>query len=152
MAHILIVERDEMLSELVSEMVISAGHACGWVADRTEAEKLLRWRRPDLLILSQELEGDSGTNFLRELRNSARFYDLPVILMSASSGQEEENRAYYNGAQGFVSKPVNPKVLMWRVNQTLRARGEYPGHRDLNDMAELHSQANRPNRPAQNFV
>ena len=152
MAHILIVDDDEIVAELASEILINQGHACGWVTDAAAAEKLLSWRRPDLLLLDQNMPGDTSNTLLRRLRQSPKFYDLPVIMFTAVTGAEEESQAYYNGAQDYIRKPVNPKFLVWRVNQALRARAERPKHRELEEWAEFQLRRKDDDGPRKMFV
>lgn len=134
MAYILIADDDEMIAEMASEVLINAGHACGWVTDGTEALKLLGWRRPDLLLLDQDMPGMTGGKVLRKLRTSPKLYDLPVIMFTALTGAEDEEQARYHGAQDYIRKPFDPKFLIWRVNQVLRARAERPKHMELEQL------------------
>ncbi|GAA0280675.1 hypothetical protein GCM10009127_22350 [Alteraurantiacibacter aestuarii] len=152
MAHILIVDDDDIVAELASEILISEGHACGWVSDAKEAEKLLAWRRPDLLLLDQNMPGENGTSLLRRLRNSPQFYDLPIIMFTSIAGAEDESQAYFLGAQDYIRKPVDPKFLVWRVNQTLRARAERPKHRDLEEWAEFQLRRSKEDTPKRVFI
>ncbi|MFC3099679.1 response regulator [Altererythrobacter lauratis] len=137
MAHILVVDDDDLVAELASEILISAGHACGFVSTAEDARKLLAWRRPDLLLLDENLPGERGSGFLRALRHSPDFYDLPVIMFTSVDGEADERRSYHAGAQDYIRKPVHPKVLVWRVNHILRSRSERPRHRKLEEWAEF---------------
>lgn len=137
MAYIVIVDDDEIVAELASEILIGAGHACGWVTDAMKAIALLDWRRPDLLLLDQDMPGMSGGKLLRMLRSSPKFYDLPVIMFTALTGAQDEEQARYHGAQEYVRKPIEPQFLLWKVNQVLRARAERPQHRELRELAQL---------------
>lgn len=152
MAHILVVDDDDIVAELASEILISAGHACGWVSAAEDARKLLQWRRPDLLLLDENLPGERGTGFLRRLRSSPEFYDLPVIMFTSIDGMDDERRAYFDGAQDYIRKPVHPKYLVWRVNQTLRMRLERPQHRNLDEWAEFQLHSHKEARPKQVFI
>ncbi|WP_336986714.1 response regulator [Altererythrobacter aquiaggeris] len=134
MANIVIVDDDEMIAEMASEILISAGHACGWVCDGEKALQLLQWRRPDLLLLDQDMPAMSGSVLLRKLRQSPTFYDLPVIMFTAMTGAEDEMQAIYNGAQDYIRKPFDAKFLVWRVNQLLRTRAERPQHKELGEL------------------
>ena len=134
MASILIADDDELIAELASDILIEAGHACGWVTDGEKVLDLLRWRRPDLLLLDQDMPGITGGRLLRKLRGSAQFYDLPVMMFTAMSGAEDESTALFNGAQDYIRKPFDPKFLVWRVNQVLRARAERPQHKRLEEV------------------
>ena len=135
MASILIADDDEIVAELASEVLINAGHACGWVTDGEKVLDLLKWRRPDLLLLDQDMPGMTGSNVLRKLRGSKQFYDLPVIMFTAVTGATDEEAARFHGAQDYIRKPFDPKFLIWRVNSVLRSRSER-SHRDLMEEME----------------
>ncbi|ANU08223.1 response regulator [Paraurantiacibacter namhicola] len=147
MAFILIIDDDDIISEAASQVLINAGHACGWVSDAEEAMNLLRWRRPDLLLLDQNMPGMSGGKFLRHLRSSPKFYDLPVIMFTGMKGAEDEQQALYNGAQDYIRKPFDPKFLLWRVNQVLESSTARSGHRDLKEFLAEQQRMNEDYAP-----
>ena len=131
MSHILIVDDDEMIAQMTSEILMDAGHACGWVSDGEKALDLLRWRRPDLLLLDQDMPGLTGAQVLRSLRSSAETYDLPVIMFTGISGVEDEHAAFHNGAQAYIRKPFKAHALIGQVNEVLAPRAERPSHLSL---------------------
>ena len=131
MARILIADDDELIAELASEVLIDAGHACGWVTSATEAWRCVNRRRPDILLLDQAMPGESGMTLLRRLRRSPQLYDLPVIMFTAMNGEQDELQAIYAGAQDFLSKPFEEFDLIARVNRLLKLRSGRPGHVDL---------------------
>lgn len=131
MAHILIVDDDELIAELASQALIDAGHACGWVTSSERAWSVISKRRPDVVLLDQSMPGMSGVTLLRKLRGSPHFYDLPVVMFTAMSGAEDEAQAIYAGAQDFVRKPFDPRSLTSRVQRVLSKRRNQPRHTDL---------------------
>jgi two-component system phosphate regulon response regulator PhoB len=131
MARILIADDDELIAELASEVLIDAGHACGWVTSAEEAWACVQRKRPDVLLLDHTMPGESGLTLLRGLRQSAQFYDLPVIMFTAMNGAEDEAQAIYAGAQDFIRKPFDPAVLAQRIGWIIRLRGDRPRHVDL---------------------
>ncbi len=131
MAHILIADDDELIAGMASEVLIGEGHACGWVTDGEQALALLKWRRPDLLLLDQDMPGLTGGQLLRKLRTSEDLYDLPVIMFTAMTGANDEQQARYHGAQDYIRKPFDPNFLIWRVNQAMEARRQRPKHETL---------------------
>ncbi len=131
MARILIADDDELIAELASEVLIDAGHACGWVTHADAAWECAHHRRPDILLLDQSMPGESGLTLLRRLRWSPLLYDLPVIMFTGMNGAEDEAQAIYAGAQDFLSKPFDPEVLVERVTRILRQRADRPRHVDL---------------------
>jgi DNA-binding response OmpR family regulator len=131
MARILIADDDELIAELASEVLIDAGHACGWVTSAEAAWACLKRKRPDILLLDHAMPGETGTTLLRRLRQSDSFYDLPVIMFTAMSGEQDEVQAIYAGANDFLSKPFDPATLIARVGRQLRLRAGRPRHVDL---------------------
>lgn len=131
MARILIADDDDLIAALASEVLIDAGHACGWVTCADAAWDCVRNKRPDVLLLDQEMPGESGLTLLRRLRNSPLLYDLPVIMFTAMRGADDEAQAIYAGAQDFISKPFEPAWLVTRVARILNRRGDRPRHVDL---------------------
>jgi DNA-binding response OmpR family regulator len=137
MARILIADDDELIAELASEVLIDAGHACGWVTSAEAAWPCLRRKRPDLLLLDQGLPGESGLTLLRRMRQSAQLYDLPVIMFTAINGEADEAQAIYAGAQDFIRKPLDPDLLVRRVERMLRLRSNRPRHVDLRTALQI---------------
>lgn len=131
MARILIADDDELIAELASEVLINAGHACGWVTTAAAAWLCVQKKRPDILLLDQSMPGESGLTLLRRLRLSPEFYDLPVIMFTAMSGEQDACQAIYAGAQDFLTKPFEPYDLTARVNRIIKLRGSRPRHVDL---------------------
>lgn len=137
MANILIVDDDEIVAEMASDVLMGEGYACGWVNDGTKALDLLKWRKPDLVLLDQDMPGVSGHFVLRKLRESVELCSLPVIMFTAMSGATDEQQALYAGAQDYIRKPFDAKFLKWKVRQVLKAQAENPRKRDFRDaMAE----------------
>ena len=128
MAHILRVDDDEIVAELASSALLEAGHICGWVGSGRKALDLLRWRRPDILLLDQDMPEMTGAQVLRELRTSEKHYDLPVIMFTGITGEADEKAARFNGAQAYVRKPFSSSYLLEQVERLLATRAARPQH------------------------
>ncbi|WP_271077614.1 response regulator transcription factor [Aurantiacibacter sp. MUD61] len=122
MAYILVVDDDDIIAEHAAQILIDAGHACGWVSDTKAALQVLTRRKPDLILLDQNMPGENGSSLLRRLRHSPRFFDIPVVMLTGVHGIKDEQVAYYNGAQDYIRKPFSEKMLIFRVRQVLRSR------------------------------
>ena len=131
MAHILIADDDELIAELASQVLIDAGHACGWVTSGEDCWALLRQRRPDVLLLDQDMPGISGMTLLRRLRQSPEFYDLPVVMFTMMSGAQDEANAIFAGSNDFIRKPFDPRRLQSVVQRVLAKREDQPRHTEL---------------------
>ncbi|WAT18599.1 response regulator [Aurantiacibacter sp. MUD11] len=134
MAHILVVDDDDILAANAARILIGAGHVCGWVCDAKEAVATITKSRPDLVLLDQNMPGENGSTLLRRLRNSPRYYDLPIAMLTGVTGLKEEQVAYYNGAQDYIRKPFSEKMLVFRVNQVLKTQEGRPRHQPLEDL------------------
>jgi two-component system phosphate regulon response regulator PhoB len=137
MARILIVDDDEIIAALASEVLIGAGHACGWVVNAAEARRTIKWRRPDLVLLDNDMPGISGSTLLRELRGCDQNYDLPVIMFTRMRGKQDEDQARYNGANDYLRKPLDAAQMLWRVDRILESRAHRPGHQPIADALGL---------------
>lgn len=144
MARILIADDDELVAELASQVLIDAGHACGWVTTAEDTLGLLVKKRPDLLLLDQDMPGMSGLTLLRQLRGSPEFYDLPVIMFTAMTGLDDEAQAIYAGAQDYVRKPFDAAGLKSRVARLLAKRATQPRHTDLKTYLEQSAGIEQP--------
>ncbi|MCB2067304.1 MAG: response regulator [Erythrobacter sp.] len=145
MAHVLVVDDDDILAEYTARLLIDAGHACGWVTSVRDARLVLARRNPDLLLLDQNLPGENGSVLLRWLRQSPRFFNLPVIMLTASLGAPDEDVAYYNGAQDYIRKPFDDRMLIQRVDRILRKHD--PGRRHATLDQAVRAQVDGTPRP-----
>jgi CheY-like chemotaxis protein len=152
MAYILIADDDELIAELASQVLIDAGHACGWVTSGEDCWALLQKRRPDLLLLDQDMPGISGISLLRKMRQSPEFYDLPVIMFTAMSGAQDEAQASFAGAQAFIRKPFDPLSLRNHVLRVLSNREDQPRHTDLQTYLERSAGLERTTNATRRFV
>ena len=93
--------------------------------------ELLRRRRPDVLLLDQDMPGISGMTLLRRLRQSPEFYDLPVVMFTMMSGAQDEANAIFAGSNDFIRKPFDPRRLQSVVQRVLAKREDQPRHTEL---------------------
>ena len=124
MAHVLIVDDDALVAEYASDSLINAGHGTGWVNSGKKAMNLLRRRKPDVVLLDQDMPDMSGSDVLRKLRNSADFYDLPIVMLTAVTGKHDEDQAFFAGATDYIRKPFKPEELVYRIEKIIKKRGK----------------------------
>jgi DNA-binding response OmpR family regulator len=126
MARIIMAEDDEIVGEMVSEALIAAGHAVGLLDNGADALKVIRARRPDLVILDCNMPEMSGLLVLREMRDTLELYDTPVLILTGRQGARDKDLAFYEGADDYMKKPFDPQELVFRVNELLaqKARGK----------------------------
>ena len=115
MARIILAEDDELIGEIVVECLSRAGHAVGWLTDGREALAAMKFRAPHLAILDQRMVHMSGREVLRELRLDAQLVAVPVMMLTAVCGESDQNIAYFDGADDYMTKPFDAADLVGRA-------------------------------------
>ena len=78
--------------------------------------------RPDLLLLDIMMPRHSGFEVCRLLKQDARYRDIPIIMVTALNELGDRERSRECGADDFISKPVNKRELLERVESLLKLR------------------------------
>ena len=119
---IFVAEDEPQILELIVTLLEKAGyrtaHACnGW-----EAWDGIRALRPGGVLLDINMGGMDGFAVLRSLRAQARTRDIPVLMLTARGGLEDVSHAIDLGAQDYLTKPFDERVLLQRVARLTRRR------------------------------
>lgn len=118
-ANVLLVDSSQhaldMLVQIMKGFGVAEAHRCHGVE---EAQRLVRAKTFDLMVIDPNLNDGDGYAFLRELRQStsgsANAY-IPVILVSGHARASDVAKARDTGANYFVAKPLTPNVLLQRI-------------------------------------
>jgi two-component system alkaline phosphatase synthesis response regulator PhoP len=121
---ILVVDDEEDILELVKVNLLREGYKVIIAADGEEALKLARSQMPSLVILDLMLPGMDGLEVCRILRGDPKTEHIPVIMLTAKSGESDIIVGLEVGADDYVTKPFSPKVLVARVKRVLRKKVE----------------------------
>ena len=89
--------------------------------------------KPDLIILDIMMPGMSGFEVCERLKSEAGTRDIPVIFLTAMTSTEDERRGLELGAVDFITKPVNPPIVMARVATHLQVKAAADFLRDKNE-------------------
>ena len=116
-AHVVLAEDDHKQAELVRRYLEREHHTVVVVHDGRSALDEVRRQRPDLLLLDVMLPGVDGLDVCRILRRES---DLPVLMLTARSTEDDLLLGLDLGADDYVTKPFSPRELMARVRTLLR--------------------------------
>jgi DNA-binding response OmpR family regulator len=125
-AKVLVVEDEREIGELIGDYLAREGIDATLVETGEDGFKALEGSAFDLIVLDINLPGIDGFQFLEKVRKSR---DLPVIILSARSSDEDMILGLGVGADDFVTKPFSPKVLTARVRANLRRYFDSKGAR-----------------------
>ncbi len=114
------VEDDRDICRLIQVHMSQSGYQVECFGTVDEAVSRAKSLAPALFLLDIMLPGESGLNFCRELKASEEFCDVPVILVTAKTAQEDRIRGLESGADDYVTKPFSPRELVLRVKAALR--------------------------------
>ena len=115
--RILIVDDDEDLSFIISEMLSSYGYTVTCATTGEEAFSLLEKERFHLLLLDINLPDETGFELCTELRKVST---VPVIFASARTGENDRVTGFDIGGDDYLPKPYSMKELLSRVNALMR--------------------------------
>jgi two-component system, OmpR family, phosphate regulon response regulator PhoB len=121
-AHVLAVDPDPAVRQLLELNLTRAGHRVDLRPDAESACAALEHGLPDMLLLEWDLPGQSGAALIRRLRARARTCELPIIMVSARAGEHDTILALESGADDYLAKPFNPRELLARMQAVLRRR------------------------------
>ena len=119
-ATIFVIEDDPTVAEVVYRYLAREGYQVEVVADGAEGLRRALAEPPDLVVLDLMLPGMSGIEVCRRLRETA---PVPVIMLTARSGEVDRVTGLEIGADDYVAKPFSPRELTARVRAVLRRAG-----------------------------
>jgi two-component system response regulator RstA len=121
-SHILIIEDDKRLAELTRDYLEANGFQVSLEAEGSNGVERILSLQPDLVILDLMLPGEDGLSICRRVRP-----DFPglIMMMTARTDDLDQVLGLEMGADDYVSKPVQPRVLLARMRALLR-RADQP--------------------------
>ena len=110
---VLVVDDEEALRTLTAKLIERRGHRVLTAASGVEALAVLSGDvRVDLLILDVVMPGLDGLQTLEEVRKRWNYSQLPVVLLTAQSKDEDVLSGYTRGADYYITKPLKPAALL----------------------------------------
>ncbi|MFN7974209.1 MAG: adenylate/guanylate cyclase domain-containing protein [Acidobacteriota bacterium] len=124
---LLVVDDDEMNRDMLARRLQRKGYDVKVAVDGYEALKMVGASPFDLILLDVMMPGISGLDVLRDIRTKRSVADLPIIMATAMGASEDVVAALKDGANDYVTKPLDFSVVLARVETQLslkRAKDE----------------------------
>src|SRR6201997_4237608 len=117
--HLLVVDDDARLRELLRRYLTDNGFRITTAADASEARSQLAGLAFDLVVLDVMMPGESGLELTRMLRGEG---GVPILLLTAMAEPEDRVNGLEQGADDYLSKPFEPRELVLRIRNILQRR------------------------------
>ncbi|WP_143745707.1 response regulator [Massilia sp. KIM] len=117
MYRVMLVEDDARLAELVTEYLSGYEFSVDLVTRGDAALERFKEISPDVVVLDLMLPGLDGMVVCRQIRDMS---DVPILILTAREDSYDEVSGLEQGADDFVNKPVQPRVLLARLRALLR--------------------------------
>ncbi|SCZ67021.1 response regulator [Thiohalomonas denitrificans] len=121
--HILVVDDDAEVRQLLSDYLSRNGYRTSVAADAHAMRQVLRKTRIDLLTLDLMLPDEDGLSICRNLRGNNTYIgagDFPVIILTARGDAADRILGLEMGADDYLAKPFEPRELLARIKGVLR--------------------------------
>jgi len=117
--HILVVDDDDRIRDLVARYLTENGFIVATTANAAEAREAVEAFSFDALVVDVMMPGETGLEFTRDLRARS---DLPVLLLTALTEVDDRINGFENGADDYLPKPFEPRELVLRLQAILRRK------------------------------
>ena len=135
--HILVVEDEKDLSELLSYNLRRAGFHVDSAHTGLRALQAVTENRPDLILLDLMLPELSGTEVANRIRSNPETSGIPIIMLTAKSAEADQLVGLTVGADDYVTKPFSMKLLVARVQAVLRRTARTPEEASLIELGAV---------------
>ncbi|WP_205341636.1 phosphate regulon transcriptional regulator PhoB [Denitrificimonas caeni] len=117
---VLIVDDEAAIREMLSVALHMAGYQCLEAQDAQTAHALIVDHQPDIILLDWMMPGVSGIELARRLKRDPASVDIPIIMLTARSEEDNKIQGLEAGADDYITKPFSPRELVARLKAVLR--------------------------------
>ena len=114
---ILVVEDDLDMQEMIVSFLQKNGYMVSAAKNAIELSKQIKSNKTDLILLDVMLGDDNGINLCKQIRKEN---NIPIIIVSALSADQDRLQGFEVGADDYISKPFNPQILLAKIKAILK--------------------------------
>ena len=128
MSHILVVDDDRRLRELLQKYLMDNGFRVTVATDADDARQHLRVMEFDLIVMDRMMPGEDGLAFTRTIRETSV---VPILMLTAMGETDARIDGLEGGVDDYLSKPFEPRELVLRISMILRHAHPAPVTREI---------------------
>lgn len=125
MGKILIIEDNRKNAEIFKDFISAWGYKTLEAYQGREGLEMAIKEKPDVILLDVMLPGISGYEICHELKNSPETKEIAIVMVSALSAPEDQINGFKNGADSFLIKPVNYKLLKSVLDKVMHDKKQH---------------------------
>jgi CheY-like chemotaxis protein len=149
MATVLAVDDEEDIRTIIKVNLERDGHRVLTAAGGEQALELVRNESPDVIVLDVMMPDTDGWEVLRQLKGEKGGSDIPVLMLTARTADEDRIRGGIEGAIRYLTKPFTPRALSEEVRKALEGDPEPVKRRQvqrdsLTQLARLEKRTSKP--------
>ena len=123
--RILVVEDNPLNLKLIRDVLSVHGYDVVAATSGEDGVRLAHDCAPDLVLMDLQLPGIDGVEALRRLRRDPVVADVPVVAVTAFAMREDQERAYADGFDGYLAKPISVRSLPSQLARFLTKGGDH---------------------------
>ena len=118
--NIIVADDDKVLSKMICGVLNEGGHITLPAYDSMQTMMFVMKQPPDLVLLDINMPGGTGLDVLRKLKMSTKTRSVPIVIITGSTDQTLSEEVLKLGATHFLTKPIDPDVLLKTVIHAVR--------------------------------
>ncbi|MBN2897872.1 MAG: response regulator transcription factor [Clostridia bacterium] len=118
--HILIIEDEEHIVELIKFNLENNGYKVSYALDGQKGLEMIENEQPDLVLLDLMLPKVDGIDICNRVKNNKNLKEIPIIMLTAKSGETDKIVGLEIGADDYITKPFSVRELLARIKVVLR--------------------------------
>lgn len=128
---VLVVDDEHAIRDMIIMALEKEGFSCVEASDAHKAESVIKQSKPDIVLLDWMMPGLNGVGFIRKLRRNEETRTLPVIMLTAKTGEDDLIEGLDSGADDYITKPFSPRAVIARIHALLRRSSDDVHHETL---------------------
>ncbi|MDM7858329.1 phosphate regulon transcriptional regulator PhoB [Thiopseudomonas acetoxidans] len=117
---VLIVDDEAAIREMIAVALQMAGYRCLEADNAQNAHAIVVDHQPDIILLDWMMPNVSGIELARRLKRETAYADIPIIMLTARSEEDNKIQGLEAGADDYITKPFSPRELIARLKAVLR--------------------------------
>ncbi|MCB0407300.1 MAG: response regulator [Bdellovibrionales bacterium] len=122
MARILVVDDDKDILKIAERVLAHGGHAAVVAEDAMKAMEILNATTFDMLISDANMPHYSGFDLIKTIRNQEHLKNISIVMLTGLRERKDVEKAIHAGADDYIVKPIDPLLLMQKVNSLFEKR------------------------------